>query len=109
MSLTEILNGLKKVRDDFAAGKFAAAWEDTLPIQQGLIDLARAVGFQAAPGDATVIAEIHSTLDDCCQLAATAPKAAAGPTVGRLGDGALLAKLLEFLKTVAPIIIPLII
>lgn len=110
MDLKGILTQFEKVRDDFAAGKFATAVEDFIPIQQAIVDLARAVGFQAGPDDATTAAEIMNCCDECCALAAHPPKAAADPhAVGKIGDGKILAGLFEWAKVILPLILPLII
>lgn len=106
MELIDILGQLKAIRTDLSGGQFIQAWQDTLPLQQSLIDLAKNIGFKAGPGDEATAKEIKAVLDECCQLAASPPK---GAEFGKLGDGKLLAQLIELFKQLAPIIIPLII
>ena len=109
-NLLEILEKAKAVRDDIKAGEFVKAWEDTLPIQQAMCDLAHSVGFKSAPGDEATAKEIQSTLEEARDLAMTSqPKAGAAGPVGKIGDGVILGKLLDFLVKIAPIVIPLIV
>lgn len=107
MDLIGILAQAKTVRDDIAGGKFVKAWEDTIPLQQSLIALGREIGFQACPGDDAVATDLKCCLDEICKLAEHPP--VSSEPVGKLGDGTFLRNLAEFIKTIAPILIPLII
>lgn len=106
MSLTNLLTQFQKVREDIVAGKYATAWEDTLPIQQGMIDLARAIGFKATPDDVAAGQQIIGVICDCESILQAAPKEVEAT---KFGDGTFLKLLLEFLKTIAPIVIPILI
>lgn len=106
MGLTEILTQFKQVRDDLSGGKFASALRDVAPIIETLADLATAIGFKAGPDDDAVKAEILACADDCCKLTANPPKAAADPqTVGKIGDGKILAALFEWAKLILPLLL----
>lgn len=107
MDLIGILGQAKTVRDDIASGKFVQAWQDTIPLQLSLIDLGREIGFQAAPGDDEKAKDLKCCLDEICVLCEHPP--VCSEPVGKLGDGKFLKFLAEFIKEIAPILIPLII
>lgn len=107
MGLSELLKQFEALRDDIAGGKYASALRDFSPIVEALADLATAIGFQAGPKDAAIKAKIQATFDECCDLAASPPVAAAADPhgVGKLGDGTFLKLLLEALKVILPLVL----
>ena len=104
MSFLDILASYKTVRDDIAAGEFLKAWEDTIPVQQGLIELGRSLGFKAQPQDQATCDEITQTAHECVNLCQTAPNmATAGAIDWKSLVLALVQALLEaWLKTQNP-------
>jgi len=68
MNLLDILSSYKQVRNDIVAGSFLKAWEDTIPLQQGLIDLGKSIGFKATAEDAATRADITSVAESCVAL-----------------------------------------
>lgn len=107
MSLSEILTQCNLIKTDISNGQFLKAWEDSLVLQQAVIDLGKSVGFHAAPGDETTAIEIKSCLDQCVVLC-NPPAFASIPAVGKIGDGKILKILVDLFIKLAPIIIPLI-
>lgn len=107
MDLSGILAQCKTIRDDLAAGKPVTAWKDTITLQLALIDLGYDVGFKAGPGDEATAKEVKGCLDEICVLCEHPP--VCSEPVGKLGDGKFLKFLAEFIKEIAPILIPLII
>ena len=108
MSLLGILNDAKKVRDALKEGRYVAAWQATIPLQQQLIDLASLSGFQAGPEDMETCQELKGVLAEIDQLKDVLPVSAVDE-VHKIGDGKILKVLIEFIVKVGPIIIPLLI
>lgn len=106
MSLLDILGQVKTVRDDLTSGQVLKAWEDLIPVQQELIALGRELGFKAGPDDGVHAKAICDLLAECKTLSIVTKSA---DPVGKIGDGVILGKLLDFLVKIAPIVLPLII
>ena len=102
LSLLDMLNAFKQVREELKNGNYIAAWESTLAIQQFLINTAKSLGFQAGPNDDTHFAECMGILSECRAMCEHLP--ITGP-IGKLGDGKLLKILLDYLLVILPLII----
>lgn len=101
-TIQDAIDLAKKIKDDILAGQPLTAWEDTLAIQQFLIDTGRGFGFKGTAEDAQHAATLKCCLEEC--IAATPPTSAT-PESTAIGDGQILKQLISLLITFLPMIL----
>lgn len=114
MDLSQLIADLKQTYVDFTAGKPLTAWEDTIKVQQTVINLARQLtGFQSAgpvatfhtqQGQSDELTLACEDLRSCCEHP---PTMAANDPVQKLGDGVILKQLTDLIVTLLPLILSL--
>jgi hypothetical protein len=98
-----IITQLKEVRDRLKAGEPVGAWEATLPIQQSLIDGARAVGIKTLTCTPAEKQEATDLLNECVSLCTTPSKEASATAIG---DGTFLKLIFDLFLRLLPILFP---
>lgn len=73
--LRGIIDQYKLIREAISKGDYLSAWENTLPVQQWTIDLARGLNF-TVQGDEQLKEELKCIAQECVTMIQAAPAVA---------------------------------
>lgn len=102
-SLGEALSGAIAMKNELVAGRPVAAWVASNAVQQYAQDQLLNAGFKGTADEPATRAELHACLCECEKLCDNPP--AQSEAVGKLGDG----KLIDLIKTIITVLLPLLI